>query len=85
MPSLDPQRRVLQARAAAAARHRLPAAAVLRRELALARAEDCLRAVLSTSPPLQEQDRQRLLAAVGLRASACPSCTDPTSVTRATS
>ncbi len=73
MPSKDPRRRLLQSRTAAAVRHRLPEADDLRRELAVARVEDYLRAVLLTAPALRDQQLQRLGTALGLPVP-CPTC-----------
>ncbi len=72
MPSRDPHRRVLQSRTAAAVRHGHPEADDLRRELAVARLEEYIHAVLRTVPPLRAQERQRLTAALGVGARACP-------------
>ena len=78
MPSNDPRRRLLQSRTAAAVRHRLPEADDLRRELAVVRVEEHLRAVLLTAPPLRYQQLQRLGIALGLPVP-CPTCGPTTS------
>ncbi len=72
MPSNDARRRLLQSRTAAAVRHDLPEADDLRRELAVARLEEYIRVVLGAAPPLRAQERQRLTAALGVGARACP-------------
>lgn len=74
MPSNDARRRLLQSRTAAAVRHRLPEADDLRRELAVARMEDYVRAVLLTAPPLRPRQLQGLVTALGLPVPTCPAC-----------
>lgn len=60
MPSHDPVRRTLQAKAASAVGHGSPNAAELRRDLAAMRLEDYIRKIVAAAPPLTEEQKSRL-------------------------